>query len=94
VAGYRSGRSVYELAAEFRIHRGTVSKLLSHEGVPRRYRLIQGELLDRVISAYEAGRTLAQLGSEFEVSPMTIRKALIDADVTIRPRRGWNAELH
>jgi len=94
VAGYQEGRTVYELATEFRIHRGTVSKLLSREGVPLRYRLVQGEQLDRVISAYKDGYSLAELGGEIGVSPMTIRKALFDAGVTVRPRRGWNAELH
>ena len=38
VIGYKTGSTLHQLAGQFRINRGTVSKLLEREGVPRRGR--------------------------------------------------------
>jgi len=88
VAGYRAGSSVYELAERHRVDRKTVSIILERRGVPRRYRLIEGEQLAEAIKAYESGDSLATLGAQMGVSPYTIRRALLGAGVTIRPRPG------
>jgi hypothetical protein len=89
VRNYQKGLGVYELATRYKIHRETVSLILRRQGIPRRYRLIQGEQLDQAVAAYEAGRSLAAIGAAIGVSPTTIRKALISVGTTIRPRRGW-----
>jgi lambda repressor-like predicted transcriptional regulator len=90
VAAYQAGSSVYELAKRHRIDRKTVSIILERQRVPRRYRLIEGELLAEAIKAYENGDSLATLGDRMGVSPYTIRRALLGVGVTIRARPGWD----
>jgi len=90
VAAHRAGVSVYELAGRHRIHRATVSHLLESRGVPRRYRLIEGERLIEAISAYRSGGSLSKVGVLMGVSRDTIRNALIREGVTLRPRPGWD----
>jgi hypothetical protein len=89
VAAYQSGSSVYELAKCHRVNRKTVSIILERQGVPRRYRLIEGQQLAVAIKAYESGDSLATIGDKMNVSPYTIRRALLGAGVTIRTRPGW-----
>ena len=90
VAGYQAGLTVYELAERHRVDRKTVSIILERQGVPRRYRLIEGEQLAEAIKAYESGSSLATIGAHMGVSPYTIRRALLGAGVTIRTRPGWD----
>jgi hypothetical protein len=90
VAGYQSGSSVYELAKRHRIDRKTVSIILERQGVPRRYRLIEGEQLAEAIKAYKNDDSLATIGVQMGVSHYTVRRALLGAGVTIRTRPGWN----
>jgi hypothetical protein len=75
VSAYQAGSSVYELAKRHRIDRKTVSIILERQGVPRRYRLIEGEQLAEAIKAYESGDSLATIGSRMGVSPYTVRRA-------------------
>jgi DNA-binding CsgD family transcriptional regulator len=89
VTAYQAGSSVYELAERHRIDRKTVSIILERQGVPRRYRLIEGHLLTEAIKAYENGDSLATIGARMGVSPYTIRRALLGAGVSIRQRPGW-----
>jgi hypothetical protein len=45
VTAYLAGGSVYGLADQFHVHRNTVSRNLETQGVPRRYRSLQGDTL-------------------------------------------------
>jgi DNA-binding CsgD family transcriptional regulator len=92
VTAYQAGISVYELADRHRIHRATVSLLLERRGVPRRYRLLEGERLGEAIGLYKGGQSLSTIGSGMGVSPETVRNVLIRAGVTLRPRPGWNGK--
>ena len=89
VEGYRAGDSVYELARKFRIHRGTVSAILERQGVPRRYRLIDGEGLTQAANLYAAGKSLSQVGEELGVDRSTVALALHKAGIQLRARPGW-----
>jgi DNA-binding CsgD family transcriptional regulator len=89
VEGYRAGNSVYELARQFRIHRGTVSAILERQGVPRRYRLIDGQGLNHAANLYASGLSLSQVGEELGVDRSTVALALHKAGIQLRPRPGW-----
>jgi hypothetical protein len=89
VKAYQGGATLNELAERFLVHRDNVSRALQDQGVPRRYRLIEGERLRDAISAYNAGKSLAAIATEQEVSVDTVRMALIKASVPMRPRPGW-----
>src|SRR5215207_4716160 len=83
VATYRAGGKVTKLAAEFDIHRTTVSAILKRHGVLRPPG-VQAEDLPRVVRLYSEGWSLARLGAEFDVSSSTVNRALRDAGVRIR----------
>ena len=90
VAAYHTGATVYELGALFRINRRTVSIILERQGVPRRYRMMEGDRLSEAISAYNSGKSLAAVGADLGVSMDTVRLALLKAGVELRPRPGWH----
>jgi DNA invertase Pin-like site-specific DNA recombinase len=89
VEAYRSGSTVYELATQFRVHRTTVGIILEREGVPRRYRLLSGEKLNRAVRLYGAGRSLDQVAEDLGVNHSTVALALRKSGVQLRPRPGW-----
>jgi DNA-binding NarL/FixJ family response regulator len=89
VTQYQAGETVKYLAARHNIHRYTVSSILDRQHVPRRRSGIPSERLHEVVSAYLAGASLAVIGAEMFVDPATVSRALRQAGVSIRPRRGW-----
>jgi hypothetical protein len=90
VTAYLAGGSVYGLADQFHVHRNTVSRILEKEGVPRRYRLLQGDTLKSAITSYQRGQSLAMIGQEQGISLDTVRAALTNAGVRLRPRPVWH----
>jgi DNA-binding transcriptional ArsR family regulator len=87
VAGYRAGRTIYELASEFKIARQTVSEHLHRHGVPMRR---QGLTDDQVFEAIRLGKqrlTLKTISAHFEVCIDTVRDCLRRRGMaTYRPR--------
>lgn len=84
VAGYLAGATVYELAAEFKIHRSTVSEHLKRQGIDMRG---QGLTRDQVREAAELYRndwSLSRLGDRFEVDGTTVWRALRQTEVVMR----------
>jgi hypothetical protein len=55
VIGYKTGSTVYQLSEQFRINRGTVSKLLERQGVPRRNRSLSPAQIERATELYATG---------------------------------------
>jgi len=92
VAGYQDGRTVYELADQFRIHRDTVSKLLAREGVPRRYRILDTAAIQHAADLYRSGQSLATIGQRLQVNPTTVRAAVLKAGVRMRDCQGRERE--
>ena len=90
VVAYEAGRTLYELAERFQIHRTTISHLLERHGVPTRYRLVEGDRLKSAIHAYQQGQSLATIGGLLGVSLDTVRTALMKAEIKLRPRPGWH----
>jgi DNA-binding transcriptional ArsR family regulator len=88
IAGYRAGRTMEEIGAEFGIDRRTVSTHLRRAGVSsRRGGLDQNQALEAAL-LYEAGWSSGRLARRFNVRADNVLKALRTAGVTIRPRRG------
>ena len=90
VSAYQSGCTTYELAAEFSIHRLTVSEILIREGVPRRNASLSPESVQEAIRLYRTGLSLAVVGNRLGCDPGTVRLALIAAQ---EPRRDTHGRI-
>jgi DNA-binding CsgD family transcriptional regulator len=88
IAGYRSGRTMKELATEFGIDRRTVSAHLRRAGIAARRRGLDQEQIIEAARLYGAGWSSGRLAESFDVSADTVLKVLRRAGVAIRPRRG------
>jgi hypothetical protein len=86
---YLAGATLSELSDRFEKHRTTLSTDLERRGVARRYRLVEGERLQRAIQGYQDGQSVVSIGKGLGAAGNTVRKALIEAGVKLRPRRGW-----
>jgi DNA-binding CsgD family transcriptional regulator len=91
IAGYRSDKTMKELAAEFGIDRRTVSTYLRRAGVAVRRGGLDREQTVEAARLYEAGWSSRRLAERFDVSVDSVLKALRRAGVAIRPRRGGPA---
>ena len=67
VEAYRSGASVYGLAARFGIHRATVSAHLHRHGVTMRRRGLDEQGVDHVVRLYEQGWSVARIGARLGI---------------------------
>jgi DNA-binding NarL/FixJ family response regulator len=76
VAGYRCGRTSYELAAEFKIARQTVSEHLHRHGVPMRRQGLTEAQVAEAIRLRKQGLTLKAISDHFEVCIDTVRDRL------------------
>jgi hypothetical protein len=88
VDGYRSGATVYELAARFSIHRNTVSQHLNREGVARRRQGLGDDQVDHAVRLYRAGQSLARIGARLDVDAGTVHSALRARGVRMRDTHG------
>ena len=86
---YLAGATLSELSDRFRKHRTTISTDLDRRGVARRYRMVEGDRLHQAIQGYQDGKSVATIGKELGIAGDTVRKALNNAGVKLRPRRGW-----
>ena len=86
---YLAGSTLAQLSDRFRKHPSTISTDLERRGVARRYRIVEGERLHLAIQSYQDGQSVVSIGKELGVADETVRKALIQAGVKLRPRRGW-----
>ena len=88
VAGYRAGATVYQLANEFRIHRGTVSLLLERQRVPLRNRPVSPAQIEQARVLYATGQYLAKVGKQLGCDANTVRLALVKVGVRMRDSHG------
>jgi len=77
VAGYRKGKTVYELAADFGIARQTVSLILKRNGVPMRMQGLRDDQRTEVAELRAQGWSYARLGTRFGVNASTARAFLL-----------------
>jgi hypothetical protein len=88
VIGYKTGSTVYQLAEQFRINRGTVAKLLEREGVPRRGRPLFPAQIEQATELYASGLSLVSVGKQLECDGSTVHLALRKAGVRMRDTHG------
>jgi DNA invertase Pin-like site-specific DNA recombinase len=88
VIGYKTGSTVYQLAEQFRINRGTVSKLLEREGVPRRGRPLSPAQIEQATELYASGLSLFRVGKLLGCDGTTVHLALRKAGVRMRDTHG------
>jgi DNA-directed RNA polymerase specialized sigma24 family protein len=88
-AGYEHGQT-RQLAAEFKLHRFTVSLHLDRQDVSKRYQGLTASQTEEVAQRYTNGESLAVVGARFNVDAATVRRALSAHGVQVRPRRGWS----
>lgn len=88
VAGYEAGKTMNELAAEYGIHRVTVSSNLRRAGTTLRHPGLNAEQIAEAAGLYEAAWSSGRLAERFGVGADTVLRALRQSEVPIRPRRG------
>jgi DNA-binding CsgD family transcriptional regulator len=86
---YLSGSSLNELAAQFSVHRTTVSAHLDRSGIIRRGKGPSRAQIQRALVLYEEGQSTAAIGKLLGFSAETIRLRLIQSGIQIRRRNGW-----
>lgn len=91
---YQDGATVYELAAEFNINRGTVSGLLKKAGVKMRLQPPTQERLDEIARRYILGQSCATVGNELHLSPQTVLRYLRDRGIPIRDAHTRSEKLN
>ena len=84
VQGYRAGKTVYELAAEHRCHRTTISKALKQQGVTLRRVKPSDSQINVMVHLYSNGLSLATIGQQLGFDGMTVRKYLLQRGVRMR----------
>ena len=88
VEHYQQGRTTYELAKQFGIHRVTVSQHLRRSGVTMRRQGLSDEALLEAARLYESGSSLARLADRFGVDPKTISSGLGRMGLMMRDSHG------
>ena len=88
IDGYRSGATVYELAAVFGIERRTVSAILHRHDVPMRRCGLSGDQVEDAVRLYDQGWSLARIGERMDVAADTVRQRLLERGVTMRDTHG------
>lgn len=89
VAAYRSGVAVDELAKRYGICRQTVSGIMRRKAVPNRQPKLDDKAVSMAAERYRSGASLMMLAADLGVSATTVGRALVEAGVSLRPRRGW-----
>jgi hypothetical protein len=86
--GYQAGATVHELAAQFKIHRTTVSGHLRRQGVRMRRQSLGEHEVDVATSLYEQGWSVARIGRWCDVDGTTVWRALRARGVRMRDVQG------
>ena len=92
VERYLAGATVYDLAREFSIARGTASKHLNAAGVTLRCGPLSAEEIARAIELYLEGLSLVAVGKELGRDHAAIWRALKAAGIERRDTHGRERE--
>ena len=84
VSAYETGKTVYELAAEYGCHRVTISAVLKRRGVALRRMPPSDEQVTEMIRLYETGLSLTQVGEHLGFSATTVLHRIRAAGRTTR----------
>jgi hypothetical protein len=98
IAGYQAGATVYELGAQFKIDRKTVSRILRQHHIPMRRTGLRPQQVDEATRLYEDGWSTAHIAERMNTDQRTVQRRLAERNVTMhsthRPRFEPPAELH
>jgi predicted DNA binding protein len=84
VTAYKAGSTVYELAAQFGIHRATVGQRLRAQGVDTKPPGLYPEDIATAIALYQAGYSLASIAERFGTTASTVQRRLVEMGVVMR----------
>jgi transposase len=84
VAAYQAGSSVYQLAKQYGIHRGTVGKHLRSCGIDTTAPALTDEQAREASQLYADGWSCKKIAKHFGVCAETVRERLHEADVPMR----------
>jgi IS30 family transposase len=88
VARYQDGATVYELAAAFEVHRGTIARRLKAEGIKLRSQPLSKADAKKTVELYISGQSLLQIGAQLGRHHSTIWHVLNRAGVQMRDSHG------
>jgi hypothetical protein len=88
VKAYEAGRTVYDLAAQFGIHRTVVGKHLRARGVDTKPPGLHSEDIPTAARLYQGGWSLARIGEKFATTANTVRFRLLEVGVVMRDTQG------
>lgn len=88
IVRYREGETIYDLSAEFGIHRDTVAKRLKKAGVKMRRSTPKRTDINAMVRLYSSGLSLARVALETGFSANTVPAYLRSADVQVRDCQG------
>lgn len=88
VTAYETGKTVYELAAEYRCHRVTISAVLKRQGVALRRTSPTAAQIDEMVRLYESGLSLARVGDRFGLNASTVLAQLHKRKIRTRDAHG------
>lgn len=87
-ARYKGGATVYELAAEFRCHRTTVSERLKKAGISMRGRSPTSEDIDTMMHLYASGHSLLEVGKQLGFCANSVASCLEKRGIQVRDTHG------
>ena len=93
VSEYRSGATLVELAAQFRVNRRTVAAHLVRREVPIRRGSFDPSRIHEAADLYLSGLTLAEVGVKVGAGPQAVRRALASHGIVIRPGGGRRSRV-
>ncbi|MGW0249870.1 helix-turn-helix domain-containing protein [Nocardia goodfellowii] len=89
LADYQAGASTKQLAAKYRLGKGTIFAILHTGGAAiREQRRLTDADIDYAINRYQQGESLARIGNHLGVAHTTIRTALQRRRITRRDTHG------
>jgi AraC-like DNA-binding protein len=88
VERYQSGATVYDLAAEFGMHRATVARRLKGAGVTLRLHGPTSANIDNMVRLYASGLSLVAVGERLGFTAETVRHYIQARGVQTRDTHG------
>jgi IS30 family transposase len=86
IAGYQAGATVYELGAQFKIDRKTVSRTLRRHHIPLRRTSLRPEQINQAARLHQNGWSTAHIAEHLNTHQRTVQRRLAEKDVTMHDR--------
>lgn len=83
IAGYQAGATVYELGAQFKIDRKTVSRTLRRHHIPMRRTSLRPEQVNEAARLHQEGWSTAHIAEHLNTHQRTVQRRLAERDVTM-----------